>query len=529
MSSLLSRVKKNAYYDSVRLMRVATTVQAFPGVLDAAIMVGTERNKEFLKGTNLLTDIVQSATSHDLFFVVEAETLEQAEQALAMAETILEGIGSSNIQGSQQKTYSVESALTMIPANLALLSIPGMYVKREAMKCLERGLYLFIFSDNVPIADELEIKKKASALGLLVMGPDCGTAIINNIALGFANAVRPGPMGIVGASGTGIQEITCLIDHLGSGVSHAIGTGSHDVSPEIGAISMLQGIKMLADDPRTKVIVIVSKPPSPKVKERVIEALRDCEKTSVVTFLGEKAIRKIENNIYFVDTMEESAVTAIKLYGGEPSTYLDDFLSWEDIRPVTENIRPGQKFVRGIFTGGTFAIESAFILSQILGEIHTNTVVGEMLPDPRHSISHTCVDLGDDLFTAGRPHPMLEPTVRNRRIVAEMQDPQTAVILLDVVLGYGVHPDPAGELLLAINEANQKSGGRYVPIVASVCGTDRDPQNRSRQLAILQEAGVFVFPSNAAATRAAASISARCNFFKGGASIADRGSVPKAS
>ena len=503
MSFVLSRVKKNAYYDSVRLMRIATNLQAKAGVLDAAIIVGTERNKEFLKDTNLFTDDVKSATNNDLCYVVEAESKEIGEQALILAESMLEGIGPLVMPNDQNLAYSLESALEMLPANLALISVPGMHVKREAMKCLERGLHLLIFSDNVSKADELTMKKRALELNLLIMGPDCGTAIINNIALGFANAIRPGPIGLVGASGTGLQEVTCLIDHLGLGISHAIGTGSNDVSLEIEAITMLQGIGMLANDPRTKVIVIISKPPSPHVAEKVIEKSQTCGKSVVIMFLGQQR-KEIIQSVHFVDTMEEVALTAVKLAGSADLTFLDASSSEEAIHSAITKLAPQQKYVRGIFAGGTYTIESGLILSQQLGKIHTNTMVGERLADPFRSTGHTCVDLGDDLFTAGRPHPMLEPSVRNRRIVTEMKDPETAVILLDIVLGYGVHRDPARELLLAIDEG--RSSAHYVPIVASVCGTDRDPQNRSQQVAVLEGAGVLVSPSNAAAARTAAFI-----------------------
>ncbi|HSR13214.1 MAG TPA: hypothetical protein VLS90_17330 [Thermodesulfobacteriota bacterium] len=270
MPVILSRVKKNAYYDSVRLMRVATTVQGLPGILDAAIMVGTERNKEFLKGTRLLAAEVQGATANDVFFVVEAENEEAAEKALSVSESILEGSAGVEASRGHRTAYSLESALDILPANVAALSIPGSYVKREAMKCLDRGLHLFIFSDNVPPGDELEIKTKAREKGLLVMGPDCGTAILNGAALGFANRVRRGSIGLIGASGTGIQEVACLIHHLGGGITHAIGTGSNDASEKIGGTTMVQGIRMLGRDPSTAVIAVISKPPAPSVMARVV-------------------------------------------------------------------------------------------------------------------------------------------------------------------------------------------------------------------------------------------------------------------
>ena len=251
-------------------------------------------------------------------------------------------------------------------------------------------------------------------------------------------------------------------------------------------------------------IVVISKPPSPEVFGKVIEALGKLEKPTVVNFIGEHP-RKTEGNIHFAEDMEQAAETAVTLAGSEPSSFLKDKIPNESLLSAAGKLGKERKFVRGVFSGGTFAVESALILSRLLGKIHTNVAAGERLPDARLSREHTCVDLGDDLFTAGRPHPMLEPAVRNRRIQAEMEDPHTAAVLLDVVLGYGVHRDPAGELISGLGEMQ----GRTVPVVASVCGTDEDPQNRSRQADKLREAGVLVFPSNASAARGAAFIAER--------------------
>jgi FdrA protein len=508
MSFVASRVRKNAYFDSVRLMRISTSLQSMAGVLDAALMMGTKQNKEFLKRTNLLTEEVEAARSNDLFLVVEAESREQADQALARAEGMLEVVNSRDTRLSSETYYSLESALRKFSANLALLSIPGPYVEREAMKCLEKKLHLFIFSDHVPVAAEQAIKERAKRSGLLVMGPDCGTAIIHRVALGFANAVRPGSIGLVGASGTGLQEISCLIDHLGSGISHAIGTGSHDISDEIGGMTMLQAIEMFIHDAQTQVIVVVSKPPSRRVAVEVLQRLEAGRKPSVVNFLGTYEKGRM-GHIHFADTMEGAALAAVSLGGGCRSEFLETTSLWEQARQRAFQLREEQRFVRGIYNGGTFAIESASLLSRWLGTIHTNTVAGEKLHDPGKSIAHTCVDLGDAFFTSGRPHPMIEPSIRNRRIVSEMQDRQTAVLLLDVVLGYGAHPDPAGELILALRQIQQSSQNPSVSVIVSVCGTDRDPQNRSKQVAKLREVGALVFPSNASAARAAAYIATR--------------------
>ena len=509
MSYIASKIRKNAYFDSVRLMRVAASVQKEPGILDAAIMVATDQNKEFLKATRLYTDEIRIATSSDLFLVVEAQTQEQAEQALVLAEERLERPSATTVLSDHHSVfYSLDSALATTSPNLAVISIPGAHVRREAMKCLQKGLHLFIFSDNVPIEDELAIKSRAQASGLLVMGPDCGTAIIQSIPLGFANSVRPGGIGIVGASGTGIQEISCLVDHLGGGISHCIGTGTNDISPEIKGISMLRGIELLVADPCTQAIVVISKPPAPLVKNKVIQAKQACGKDTVMLLLGaEHPVSS--NHLYSVFTMEEAALTAVKLAEITPSSFLEVMPPWDAAEAYISRLHDEQKYVRGVFMGGTFTIEACLILTQTFGTVYTNTTAGKTLVDPLHSIAHTCVDMGSDLFTAGRPHPMLEPGIRNRRIIEELTDPETAVVLLDLVLGHGVHADPATELVQALKAARRPRHGRDVPVVASVCGTDKDPQERSRQVSILQAAGVLVFPSNRMASQAAAYICER--------------------
>jgi FdrA protein len=182
---------------------------------------------------------------------------------------------------------SLEMAVEQQAAlNLALISVLGDYAAAEAIKALRPGLSVMLFSDNVSLAHEREIKTLAREKNLLVMGPDCGTAIINGMPLGFANVVRRGAIGVVAASGTGLQEVTCCIDQLGAGISQALGTGGHDLHESIGGISMLYGLDALSADPDTRVIVLISKPPAPAVAEKILARARAAGKPVVVNFLG---------------------------------------------------------------------------------------------------------------------------------------------------------------------------------------------------------------------------------------------------
>jgi FdrA protein len=513
-------IKPNMYYDSLLLMRISTQAAKLSGVIDAMVIMGTERNKQFIGNSALLTNEVKAACPNDLVFVVAAETERQADTALDFAlQTLAPGrIRRSRETGAPIRTLN--AALERQPdSNLVILSIPGRYVKREGLKALDKELNLFIFSDNVPLEDEVELKQTAQERGLLVMGPDCGTAIIGGAGLGFANAVRRGRIGLVGAAGTGLQEVGCLIDHLGQGVSHAIGAGSRDVDEKVGGITMIEGLRRLEADPGTDVAVIVSKPPAPAVVQKVMAAVKGCQKPVVVNFLGGDPEVIAKGGGIVASTLEDAAVKAVAALTGEVKKALLDRLLVEagDMDALAKEARIGaaerQKYVRGLFSGGTFANEATMLLCDLVGTVYTNGGIrgAIQLPDPRRSIGHSCVDLGEDIFTDGRPHPMLEPTMRRERLMSEAADPETAVILLDVVIGYGVHPDPAGELISYVHEARQlaKAGRRKLPVVVSVCGVDADPQNRAIQVQKLKAGGVIVMPSNVRATYLAAKIAAK--------------------
>ncbi|HKS61462.1 MAG TPA: oxidoreductase, partial [Xanthobacteraceae bacterium] len=354
----------------------------------------------------------------------------------------------------------------------------------EANKALELSLHTMIFSDNVPIEDEAALKRKARERGLFVMGPDCGTAIIGGVPLGFANVVPQGDIGIVGASGTGIQEVACLIARAGRGVSHAIGTGGRDLKAEVGAITTLMAIDALDADARTKHIVLISKPPAASVARLVLDRVAQSAKPFTICFLGADDI-----------AVPPNARAAATLKGAADLVVGGSVASWAQ-QPLPGLARTG--LVRGLFAGGTLCSEAQIVFRQAGLAVASNVPVPGASAMADAPNGHVMIDLGDDEFTRGRPHPMFEPSVRDAPLAEALADPRVGVILLDVVLGYGGHPDPAGHLAAFLAERP-----RHPLIVASVTGTDADPQPRSDQVDKLAAAGVIVADSNAEATEAA--------------------------
>ena len=392
-------------------------------------------------------------------------------------------------------------------SNLALISTPGDYAAAEAEKAIRLGLNVMMFSDNVALADEVALKALAEAKGLIFMGPDCGTAIVDGVPLGFANAVQRGTIGVIAASGTGLQQVTCLVDRWGKGISQAIGTGGRDLKLEVGGTTMLRALAMLAADEETTVIVLVSKPPAQAVADRILKAAAKIDKPVVVNFLGADLEPKSGSGLYAAATLDEAAALAVMLADGiEPeSATVDAAPDGPAEAAAAAKLVADQKYVRGLYTGGTFCYEALLILSKALKGVYSNTPLGPdtALDDPWKSREHTVVDLGDDSFTRGRPHPMIDPALRNERIVEEAGDPAVAVILLDLVLGHGAHGDPGADLVAAIRAAQKRAAenDRQIAFVASVCGTKNDPQDLARQETMLRDAGVLLAESNAAAAR----------------------------
>jgi FdrA protein len=496
---LRSRVLPNAYRDSVELMRIAAEVERMTGVVRAGLLMATEANLAVLAEGGLLDRTISAPRPNDLVIAVAAADEESAAAALDRAEGFLAGSARDRPKArNAQAATTLHEALAEAPeANLALISTPGGYATAEALKALKRGLNVFLFSDNVPLSDEIELKRLAERKGLLVMGPDCGTAILDGVPLGFANVVRSGRIGLIGASGTGLQQVSCLIDRLGEGVSQAIGVGGRDFHEQVGGIMALSALRRLASDERTSVIVLISKPPAPAVARRVLAAASGCSKPVVVNFLGQDGAGIEALGAVPAFTFEDAALRAVALLHGASVTEAalnGETREGDSTRALGLNLAPGQDRIRGLYCGGSLAGEARLVLRDVLGEAR--------------AARQTIIDLGDDEYTVGRPHPMIDPRLRNQHVVDAAGDPSVAVILVDVVLGYNAHPDPAGALVPALDEARREGerGGRRVAVVASVCGTAADPQNLRRQEASLVSAGVLLAPSNAQAARLAARI-----------------------
>ena len=499
------QIEKNTFRDSVYLMRLSSLIRSINGIEGAEVIMGTDHNKNFLKQDDLLTPgIIEGAGANDMIIVVKAKDKKAAKEAIEEALNELNKEVGATINSEDGTAFTIDAAIKKLPgANLALISIPGQYVEREALKLLEAGLNIFIFSDNVSIETEIMLKKIGIEKNLLVMGPDCGTAIINGIPIAFANEINRGHVGIVAAAGTGLQEVSCLIHNMGEGISQGIGTGGRDVKETVGGITMLAALATLIDDHQTKVIVVVSKPPSLIVAEKVIGLASKSNKPVVLNFIGANPSSCEAENCIFAETLKDAAEKAVLLLkNGRVDGVGTSVVRVNELVEIhKKSLQKGQKYLRGLFSGGTLAYEAMLILHKYLDGIYSNISLDPnyKLDNSFSSKAHTIIDLGEDEFTQGRPHPMIEPSLRNRFIIEESKDPETAVIMLDIVLGYGSHPDPAGQALKAIREASKEANlaGRNIVFVAYVCGTDKDPQNRTRQIQALESEGVLTFPSNA--------------------------------
>lgn len=473
-------------------MVLSSKVAAVPGVLRFSAMMGTLPNKALMRGIGMYAPELDEAGAGDICVVIEAENEEAKDRALVALEELLTDQVVSAPSAGLPETRSWDAALKALPrANLALLSIPGMYAAAEAKKALDSGLSVFMFSDNVSVEDELELKRRAAAKGLLFMGPDCGTGILDGIPVAFANKVRRGCIGAVAASGTGLQEITSLIDHHGEGVSSAIGTGGRDLSQAVGGLSMLAALDRLAADPGTRVVVVASKPPAAAVRDAVVARLKTLGKPVVALFIGEAPTKSAEGDIHYAHTLEDAAGLAVEL---ARSLRLPAPGSLATLSSGESGA------LAGLYSGGTLAAEAGMLLAEAFGQSggKSEEVLWKLG-------KHEIIDLGEDFYTRGRPHPMIDPTLRLAKLREKALAPETRVVLFDVVLGYGAHPDMGGVLAAAVRDLGRELEGqeRAVRFVATVCGTDKDPQNYEKQAAALREAGVDVCASNSEAVRTA--------------------------
>lgn len=496
MMVTLTEIRCGTYYDSIVLMRLQRSLADLPGVLDAGVALGTPANKELLAASDLLSAEAADARPDDLIIVVRGESEAAARDALARVDELL--ASRKPAAGQEHRPQSLETAARLLPdAAWVLVSVAGRYAAGVARDALRLSKHVFLFSDNVPVEEEIELKQRAAARGLLVMGPDCGTAIINGIGLGFANRVRRGPIGVVAAAGTGLQQVTSRIHQLGGGIMHGIGTGGRDLSEKVGAVTFKQGLDILARDPQTQVIVLVSKPPAVKVAEEVLALARQAPKPVVVAFVGHATATRRLDNLHFATGLDDAAQLAVELAVHNPQSLIHT----QYPKPFASS----QRYLRGLFSGGTLAYEAQHILRGYVPRVWANAPLdkADRIPNSLVSQEHTVIDLGEDEFTVGRLHPMLDNELRIRRLLQEAADPEVAVILLDVVLGYGSHLDPASELAPAIARAKAvaEAAGRHLEVIAVVTGTDEDPQGLAGQIEQLKNAGAWVETSNEAAAR----------------------------
>ncbi len=490
------------YQDSVALMRVAETLRALPGVRNSAALMGTPANHDLLVAAALATPETKGAGPGDLILSVDAESDAAAAAALAAARDLFTVRRQTLEAAVSVLPRTLESALRHLPdANLVAISVPGAYAKFEAMRALRRGLHVFLFSDNVPVADEVELKQFAVGRRLLCMGPDCGTAYLNGVGLGFANVVPRGRVGCVAASGTGLQAVACQLAALGEGISHGIGVGGRDLSAKVGGAMTFLALEALRADARTEAIVLISKPPAESLMPRLNAALQSVGKPAIACCLD--AGPRPEGGARWVTTLDDAAEAAVAALQGRAWTPRA-FSHLEAVRTQLDRIasdaaRRGPGLL-GLYTGGTLAHEARLILEPLIGTIASN------LGSSGGGGPHRILDLGADEFTVGRPHPMLDPESRAARVREAGRDAATGVILVDLVLGRAAHPDPAGPLAAAIRDARARAtaAGRPLAVVASVVGTREDPQGLTGQVAALEAAGATVLPSNAQAARFAA-------------------------
>jgi FdrA protein len=525
-----AELRRGAYHDSVVLLGLQRALAARPGVLDAAVVMATPGNRDLVASLGLLPPDLPAARAEDLLVAVRGQTAADAVAALAAVDELLAagrgrgaGGGAGGADGDGLDSYrphTLATALAHQPeTSWVTLSVPGRYAAALAEEALRADRHVFLFSDNVPLADEVALKRLAAARGRLLLGPDCGTANVGGVAVGFANRVPRGPVGIVAASGTGAQLVASGLAAAGVGITHLLGTGGRDLSEEVGGATALAALHTLAADPATTLLVLVGKPPAPAVAQRLLAAARASGKPTVVALLGFASPVGRLDNLWFARGLDDAVEIAAELAHEEqagpgrarsaPSGPADAHPGQAPPGPRPEphpqpphtvatagRATPPARWLRGLFAGGTLAEETLLALRPVLAPLRANLALPGIVPlgDPHHPVGHAVLDLGDDLFTVGRLHPMLDPTLRLQRLAAEAADPAVAVVLLDVVLGHGADPDPAASLAPAIAAALGRAAGEGRPLEVGVLlvGTAEDPQGLADQRTRLAAAGATV-------------------------------------
>lgn len=504
---LFIEVRKDTYCDSVLTLLTTAVLQEKEGVEKANVAMGTEANKQIFKMLNMSDPRIDAAGDGDLVIAMLAESEEAFRNALPALDEVI----SPQKAGDESASYAtLGQALQATPdANVCIISIPGEYARAEAERALNAGLHVMLFSNAVPPEDEKAIKELAHEKGLLCMGPDCGVVNLNDVAFLLASINNRGPFGICGASGCGIQHVAALLHANGSGISQGIGTGGGDLKAPVYGATMLDGIDALEDDPDTKYIILVSRKPNEVSMKRVLERVSRCKKPVVVYFMGCEREEVEWSGAIWAESLDDTAAQALKLIGKDLQLISEEELDRMAAEAVV-GMLPEQKYVRGMFDGGTYCDEAIGTMEKLIGPIHSNVAAEEelRLKDSLVSVGNSCVDYGEEEFTQGRPHPTMMPEVRNPAIMREASDPETAVLLFDFIFSPAAPRDPVGAHIPDIRKAMElaESRGGKLAVVASICGTDADIQGLEAQKQKLLDVGAYVCPTNYTAAKLAAKI-----------------------
>ena len=483
-------VEKKRYVDSVSLMGIPDRVKSLEGISNVEAMMATAANQAILK--MLEYTLPEDITSNDLVIAVTAETEEQCNAAVELVKNIIDR---KDMDDYVHYNSLDEIDMTADHYDLCQISLPGEYAAAEAKKALQMGMDLFIFSDNVSIEEELELKQLGSSLGKLVMGPDAGVAVLNGVALAAGSILKDGPIGIVAASGSGAQEVGCIIEKCGYGVSNLIGTGGRDLYPQIGGITMIEGIRRMENDPNTKVIVLVSKLADLGVMDKVLNVADNCKKSVVVVFLGSNEDLFVNHKVHATFSLEECALKAVELAGGNVSGFgMTDGEIAQLAKDSVSKLAKDKKFFRGLYCGGTFTEEALQYFSAHNKDVTLYSNLSNRycvkLEDSEVSQGHAILDLGAEDFTAKAPHPVFDPSLRLCRLRKELEDPEVGVVLLDFITGPGVAADPISAF------ACECAKHPEIVFISTICGSYEDPQNVVEKEKLLKDAGVIVVKSN---------------------------------
>ena len=510
ISMIVNIIKKNFFRDSVQMMQFSQQLKDEQGVIDAAIVMSTVLNKNTLKNMNLLTEDGISATENDTLISINCQDENSLSNAIQKAEQLLTSISAK----AKNEFTSLASALdTFSDANIASLSIPGQFVKEMATELINKQLNLFVFSDHVPLEDEIYLKNLALENNVLFMGPEAGTSILNGTVFGFGNRVRKGSIGIIGASGTGIQESSTMIDLFGEGISHGIGVGGRDLRNDIGGMMTMKAMEIFENDPNTKAVLLVSKPVDNYIRNKIINKINNFSKKNyVLCLIGDNENSVDTAKIKFSKSIQMSVLKILKLLDDNVYKKTKDVVrnqindSIKLSESLSKDLNEGQKFIRGFFAGGTLCYESKIILEQMIGKIYSN-----LSSDDEYSIKgnvsskeNTLIDFGEEEFTSARPHPIIDPLLRRNRILEDANDPNVGVIIIDIICGINAAKNTMAFHAETIKKAIEiaREQGRKLSVFTYICGTENDVSKN--ELKLLADSGAKLFTSNALMSFAAA-------------------------